>query len=194
MKHMKKLLALMLALLMVFAMVACDAEPGTADNNESPKTNAGAEASDADVAENVDGIDNSETENADTATRTPEEVVQTYADAFESGKLSDTAPLYHAALAEAEGLTEEAFFEAEKNWATAGFQCSIEVYDAEDLDEDELDTLKTVYAGEHGLEVEEAQKFAADVTLEYEEESNTDSAYFYVVKIDGEWYLHSGEV
>ena len=157
MKHMKKLLALMLALLMVFAMVACDSSSGGGGKGSGGGGNSA------------------------------KSIAQAFADAFESGKVSKIEKLLHKDYLEAEEITSDYF----TNWENEikDVQYTIKLGDGRDLNDDEMEELCEGYQEYYGLEVEEAQVFETEATMEYDGETDSASPKIYVIKIDGEWYL-----
>ena len=144
---MKKVLALILALLMVCSLVACGSSGGDDDKSGN----------------------------------SAKKVAQAYADAYESGDFGKVIDLMHKDVVEHDGASAD---DVDMS-AMGDIDFTVDLSDGEDLDDNKMEEIKTMYADEYDLEVEDAQQFTIEITVMGQSMEQT----LYIVKIDGDWYL-----
>lgn len=175
---MKKLLALLLALVMILSLCACgDSSKDDDDEEEKP--------------------------------RTYKDAIDDYVEACykgKTGKIKSLAPKEYWDWREeeygetAQEVTQEyaeTFERREESWREYygdDYKVSYEVVDKEKLDEDTLELFADALEDEYDIEfsVTEGYEVELEMTIEGSEDEDSDEATFYVLKIDGDWYVIDG--
>lgn len=164
---MKKGLALILALLLMFAVVACGSDSGPDDRDDKYPENSA------------------------------EGVAKAAVDALEEFDMMQYVKLCHEDYIEAEEINFHYVYEMEKEMRdgmeeegviSASFKL-IGSAEPEDASLSAHDIIER-YSMYYNLEVEDVRIFEVEGSLEYQDGSvETDIEYFCVIKIDGQWYL-----
>jgi len=186
MKHTKKLLALLMALLTAFSMAACGSssdDDHTADSHTSSNTEVNDPNSSESSSTDINDPNNS-----------ARSVIEAFAQAYETGKMTEIEPLIHKDVVAKIELTSESLLEAEEQLIAdrSANPVSIQVMDAIPHEDDVPGDLVEEYQELYGLEVEDMQEFPLQITVEENGETQVFTQYYFVLKIDGKWYLNAG--
>lgn len=165
---MKRILALILALLMVFGMVACGKDGGSKKSGKLDTQAMGEDFADYLFTPDVERL----------YKMTPLNLAM---EQLDSDEREEAEEVMDEEIAATQSLLEAQFDGLDFEW-------SVDVTDEEELDADELEELNEFYA-DADLTVDEAVRADTEITLTSDGEEETMSLDLVYVKIDGDWYL-----